>query len=70
MRSIWQSAKLPPLVVVAFPAAPPAERDRFKASLPQICSGEGKATCDEVGLLGLTPAGAAELAPVVSAYGP
>ena len=35
VKPVWSSDKLPPMVVVAFPAAPAAERKAFQASLRQ-----------------------------------
>jgi hypothetical protein len=42
VRSIWDSPKLPPMVVVAFPAAPRAERQEFRQNLPHVCDGDGQ----------------------------
>jgi hypothetical protein len=36
VRVVWQSAPLPPMAVVAFPAAPPAERKAFQTSLREL----------------------------------
>jgi hypothetical protein len=69
VRSVWQSNELPPMPVVAFPAAPKAERDAFKSKLGAVCSGDGNAACEEVGIDDLTAAEAAEYAPIVRAYG-
>jgi hypothetical protein len=57
LKSVWKSDKLPPMVVVAFPSAPAAERSAFKGSLGQICGGDGKAACGEVGIKDLSAAG-------------
>jgi hypothetical protein len=69
VKSVWKSEKLPPMVVVAFPSAPAAERTTFKAALGKVCSGEGKAACSEVGIKDLSAAGASDYAAVVTAYG-
>jgi hypothetical protein len=69
VRSVWKSAELPPMPVVAFPAASRAERDGFREHLHEICSGEGKDACKEVGILSLTDAGTGDYAGVVAAYG-
>lgn len=69
VKSVWKSDKLPPMVVVAFPSAPAASRDGFKAKLAQICSGDGKAACGEVGIKSLKGAGNTEYDKVVKAYG-
>ncbi|MFT3765995.1 MAG: hypothetical protein QM820_10825 [Minicystis sp.] len=68
VKQIWASAKLPPMVVVAFPSAPAAESKAFQGNLPKLCEGEGKQACDEVGLNGMKSAGASEYATVVAAY--
>lgn len=69
LKSVWASDKLPPMVVVAFPSAPAAERSAFKASLAKICSGDGKAACGEVGIKDLSAAGNADYQTVITAYG-
>lgn len=68
IRSVWKSDKLPPMVVVAFPSAPAAERTTFKAALTKVCAGEGKAACGEVGIKNLGVA-SKEYDVVIAAYG-
>ena len=68
MKSVWSSDKLPPMVVVAFPSAPAAEKKTFQANLSKTCDGDAKAVCSEVGITSLKSAGAADYAGVVSAY--
>ncbi len=68
LKSVWRSDKLPPMVVVALPSAPPAERKAFQGSLGKLCEAEGKPVCAEVGLSSLKSAGAADYAAVVAAY--
>ena len=68
VKSVWSSDKLPPMVVVAFPSAPAAEKKGFQASLGKLCEGDAKATCTEVGILSLKSAGASDYASVVDAY--
>ena len=68
IKSIWKSDKLPPMVVVAFPSAPAAERTKFQAVLGKVCSGEGKAACGEVGIKSLGLAGANDYQSVIAAY--
>ncbi len=53
VHSVWTSKKLPPMVVVAFPSAPAAERQTFKSVLGKVCSGEGQAACNEAGIKSL-----------------
>ncbi len=69
MKTAWQSQKLPPMVVVAFPNAPTAERLSFQKNFPKVCEGETRQACAEVGILSLDMASAAEYAAVVAAYG-
>ena len=66
---VWESAELPPMVVVAFPSSPPAERQAFKKNLDGLCEGDGKSACAEVGIDDLAEADDAVYASVVSAYG-
>ncbi len=70
VKTVWTSAKLPPMVIAAFPSAPAAEKAAFKDSLPKICQGSGQQTCTQVGLQTLTTASAQDYAGVVAAYGP
>ena len=69
VKVVWQSRRLPPMAVVAFPAAPPAEKKMFREKLSVVCEGAGNTACEEVGIDTLAPAGAADYADVVSAYG-
>jgi ABC transporter, phosphonate, periplasmic substrate-binding protein len=67
---VWRSAPLPPMAVVAFPAAPAAERKAFQASLRGLCGEEpAKTACQEVGIRALDAASASDYAEVVSLYG-
>jgi hypothetical protein len=68
VKPVWSSAKLPPMVIVAFPSAPAAERTAFKASLPKLCTGAGQQICKEVGLTALKSGGEAEYQPLISRY--
>jgi ABC-type phosphate/phosphonate transport system substrate-binding protein len=69
VRVVWESDELPPMPVVAFPAAPKAERERFKRNLDAVCNDEGKSACAEVGIVDLTGADDAEYAELVKTYG-
>lgn len=69
LKTIWSSAKLPPVVVVAFPTASATERSRVQQVFTRVCEGEGKQACAEVGLEAIKPASGAEYAAVVGAYG-
>lgn len=55
VKSVWSSAELPPMVIVAFPSAGAGEKRSFSANLKNVCSGEGKSVCAEVGLRRLGP---------------
>lgn len=68
VKSVWKSDKLPPMVIVAFPSAPAAERAAFGRNLSKVCEGAGKTTCQEAGLAALRPASAADYAAVTSLY--
>jgi len=70
VRSIWESQKLPPMVVVAFPAAPRSERKEFRNSLTRLCKGGGQGICAEVGIVSLEAADDHTYAAVVAGYGP
>lgn len=69
VRSVWKSAELPPMPVVAFPAAPADERRRFQESLDKVCDDEGESACREVGIVSLTAAGEQDYGAVVAEYG-
>lgn len=68
VKSLWKSKELPPMVVVAFPSAPAAEKKAFQSSLAKVCAGEGKAACSEVGIKKLASGGAADYDAVIAAY--
>ena len=69
LRSVWQSAELPPMIVAAFPAAPADERQRFQEHLANLCDNQGQSACAEVGIVSLKAASATDYAAVVAAYG-
>jgi hypothetical protein len=69
VRVVWSSDKLPPMVVVAFPSAPAAERSSFAANLGTVCSGDGASACKEVGLSSLSKADESVYAAVIADYG-
>jgi hypothetical protein len=68
VKPVWSSARMPPMVVVAFPSANAAERKAFQGNLPKLCV-DGKQACDEVGLNALKAAQPSEYAGVVALYG-
>ena len=69
VKVVWESRSLPPMAVVALPAAPPAEKKNFRESLVSVCEGDGSPVCAEVGIHALAPASGSDYADVVSAYG-
>lgn len=69
LKAVWTSEKLPPMVVVAFPSAPAAERKTFQGNLAKVCAGEGAAACGEVGIQSLKSAGEKDYKDVITAYG-
>ncbi len=69
VRTVWESSELPPMPVVAFPAAPEAERTTFKKKLDEVCEDNGKMACVEVGIDALSGADAGDYAGVAAAYG-
>ena len=68
VKVVWSSEKLPPMVVVAFPSAPAAERTNFKANLGSVCSGDGASACKEVGLSSLAKGDESLYADVIADY--
>ncbi len=68
VKQVWASAKLPSMIVAAFPSAPEAERKAFQASLPKICAGAGAQVCKDVGLQALTSGAPGSLSGIVAAY--
>jgi hypothetical protein len=68
VRTVWTSAKLPPMVVVAFPSAPAAEKTGFSGQLSKVCSGDGANACKEVGLKSLSAASESTYADVIADY--
>ena len=69
VKVVWKSKALPPMAVVAFPSAPPAEKKAFRENLTSVCEGAGNTACEEVGIDKLDPTGSDQYAEVVSAYG-
>jgi hypothetical protein len=69
VKTVWSSGKLPPMVVVAFPSAPAAEKTGFSGKLAKVCSGDGATACKEVGLKSLSAASESDYAAVVADYG-
>ena len=68
LKTVWTGAKLPPMVVVAFPAASSSLRDGFKRSLSSICEGDGQKACGEIGIQSLSSVEESTYAQVLAAY--
>lgn len=66
VKSVWSSAKLPAMVVVAFPSA--SDKSNFKGNLGSVCSGDGKSACDEVGISSLKSASEGDFSSLRSSY--
>lgn len=69
VKVVWKSRELPAMTVVAFPAAPAAERKKFQQSMSRICAGDGQTACGEVGIRSLEVASTRDYAELLSAYG-
>ncbi len=68
ITSVWKSAVLPPMAIVAFTSATAPERSKFKSTLGSLCSGDGKSSCEKVGLTKLKAAEQSAFAKVIKAY--
>lgn len=62
VKPVWFSAKLPALVIVAFPSAGSPAIKQFKASLTKVCDGDGASACKAVGVKALVPLDAKDFA--------
>ncbi len=69
LKTVWSSARLPPMAVVAFPTSSAGERSKFKSTLGSLCSGSAKRYCDKVGIVALQPASESAYRGVISQYG-
>jgi len=56
------------MVIVAFPAAPAAERERFQETFSRVCDHDGENICGEVGIVSLKTSTGASVAPLIKAY--
>ena len=68
LKTVWKSASLPPMAVVAFPAATASDKAALKSNLASLCEGDGKSVCSEVGIQSLKPATDEAYAQVLAAY--
>ncbi len=69
VHTVWLSAPLPPLAVVAFGNAPADEAKTFKGKLSEVCKGDGATACAQAGLKALVESDDAPYAAVIKAYG-
>jgi hypothetical protein len=69
VKVVWKSRELPAMTLVAFPAAPAAERTKFQENLGRICAGDGQTACGEVGIRSLEVTATGEYTELLSAYG-
>jgi hypothetical protein len=69
IKSIWASAELPPMAVVAFSGVGAGERATFKSSLGSLCTGAGKSHCDKVGIKSIRAADESVFAAAINKYG-
>ncbi len=68
IQSVWKSAWLPPMAVVAFSSSSASERAKFKSTLGTLCTGPGKSYCDKVGIQALKPADRSTYDAAITAY--
>ncbi len=68
-KTVWSSAKLPPMVVVAFGHVAGPAKTKFSASLGAVCVGAGRDACAEAGITALRPATDVNYQKVIKAYG-
>lgn len=69
LKVAWSSKQLPAMPVVAFSSAPAADRAKFKSSLGSLCTGSGKSSCDQVGLLKMSSGDESAYKKVIKSYG-
>ncbi len=69
VHTVWQGAQLPPMAVVAFPAAPATERKRFEDNLSKVCADDSHGACGEVGIVSLSATRGEDYAAALAAYG-
>lgn len=68
LKQVWASARLPPMVIVAFPSASDAERKTFQSNMDKLCQGSGASACQQVGLTSIKSAGPGDYDAVIKAY--
>ena len=67
LKSVWQSAKLPGMAVVAFPKASAATIKELKGALSSVCA-KADGACANVGIEQLRPSSEATYRAVIDAY--
>jgi hypothetical protein len=65
---VWKSQKLPPMPVVAFPIAEPAETKQFQNSMTTLCEAANSDLCKNVGIVSLSIASDSKYSEIISAY--
>jgi ABC-type amino acid transport substrate-binding protein len=68
LKVVWQSRKLPPMPVVAFPSANSQLVGQFQKSLSALCTGEGAELCKNVGITSLKKASDSAYTELSSAF--
>lgn len=68
VHSVWLSAIMPPMPIVAFGNAPAEGVKTFKAALGSVCTGEGAKACAAAGIKALHESDAAPYQVVIDAW--
>jgi hypothetical protein len=68
LKVVWKSLPLPPMPVVAFPAANAQQIAQFRNSFASLCSGEGATLCKSVGIVALKSGSDASYADMIRSY--
>jgi hypothetical protein len=70
LKTVWKSATMMPMAVVAFGAnASSADKGSLKTNLPSLCnSDDGKKACSDAGIQSLKSASESDYAQVLAAY--
>ncbi len=66
VKTLWSSAKMPPMPVVAFASAP--DKQSFGSNLSKLCSGDGKDACSGAGIQSLKSASETDYGQVLASY--
>jgi hypothetical protein len=68
VKKVWSSAAMPPMPVVAFPSADSADKKKFSGILGNLCTGDAKTACNEVGIQTLKSASDSDYGQVLASY--